>query len=64
MGKLIAYQLVAVYESEDFIVQPAMMDCLLTRENLSANNGAGMFLSPAVVDKMRRGKVKLVDLEE
>ena len=62
--KLIAYKLVPVYETDDFIVQPAMMDCCLTQENLSANNGAGMFISPKAYDSIRKGKFVFSNLEE
>ncbi len=62
--KLIAYKLVPVYETDDFIVQPAMMDCCLTQENLSANNGAGMFISPKAYDCIRKGRYTFNNLEE
>ncbi len=63
--KLIAYRLVPVYEdSDDFIVQPAMMDCCLTQENLSANNGAGMFISPKAYDAIRKSRFTFNNLDE
>lgn len=61
--KIIGYKLVPVYH-DDAIVQPAMMTCCLTGKNLSGSGGAGMFIDPDIVDKIRRGKVEIIDMEE
>ena len=62
--KILGYKLVPVYDDVDWLVNAAMMDCCLTGETLSGHSGGGMFISPTIVDKIRRGKIQIIDMEQ
>lgn len=62
--KILGYKLVPVYDDNKFLVNAAMMDCCLTGKNLSRHSGGGMFIDPDIVDKIRRGKIQIIDMEQ
>ncbi len=65
MGKkILGYKLVPIYDDNVFVSNCAMMDCCLTGKNLSGHGGGGMFIDPDIVDKIRRGKIQIIDTEQ
>lgn len=57
--KVIAYRLVPVLPpAPGSLSTAAVMQCALTGEFLSGSGGGGLYLSPKVVDELRRGVLR------